>query len=221
MNASASNQPNQKIEIGQQVIQARVPPGNGQYPVFVMLHGWTGDENSMWIFASRLPAEAILLSPRGLYVSPRGGYSWYPKIDRDWPRISDFDEAISALVRILSPEYFPQGDFSQLRLVGFSQGAALAYCFAFSQQKSLRALAGLSGFMPEGVSSSGNNHWLEGLPVFIAHGTQDELVPVERARRSAQIFQEAGAVVSYCEHEAGHKLNASCFRSMEIFFEQN
>lgn len=85
----------------------------------------------------------------------------------------------------------------------------------------MHALAGLSGFMPDGTLNLIKDRPLEGTPVFVAHGKQDELVPLERARLSVDVLQNAGAVVSYCEHEAGHKLNAACFRSMQVFFEQN
>jgi phospholipase/carboxylesterase len=213
--------PTHRLEINNLVIQARIPPGDGPRPVFVMLHGWTGDENSMWIFASRLPENAILLAPRGLYVSPLGGFSWYPKINQTWPELNDFETAIAALVEVLALEHFPDGDFSQLRLLGFSQGAAFAYAFALARAKSLRSLAGLSGFVPDGASRSVETQPLADLPVFVAHGIQDQLVPIERARQSVAALQQAGAVVSYCEHQAGHKLNAECFRSLQIFFQQN
>ena len=47
-------------------VRYRGPQGTGYHAVILLLHGWTGDENSMWIFASRLPDQAILISPRGL-----------------------------------------------------------------------------------------------------------------------------------------------------------
>jgi phospholipase/carboxylesterase len=213
--------PTHRLEINNLVIQARIPPGDGPHPVFMMLHGWTGDENSMWIFASRLPRNAILLSPRGLFDSPMGGYSWYPKLDKAWPVLNDFEAAIAVLTEVLSNLYFPKGDFSQLRMVGFSQGAALVYSFAMTRAKQLRALAGLSGFVPEGAARLTDEQPLKNVAIFIAHGKQDHLVPVERARQGVEVLQQAGAVVSYCEHEASHKLNADCFRSMQIFFQQN
>jgi phospholipase/carboxylesterase len=54
--------------------------------------------------------------------------------------------------------------------------------------------------------------------VFIAHGTTDNLVPVEMARESANLLKQAGANVTYCEEEVGHKLSAPCFRGLEAFF---
>ncbi len=221
MGALDNYHPTHRLEINDLVIQARIPTGDFPHPVFVMLHGWTGDENSMWIFASRLPADAILLSPRGLYESPLGGYSWYPKLGKPWPDLDDFETAIAALTGVLSIDNFPQGDFSQLRLVGFSQGAAFTYCFALAQTIQIRALAGLSGFAPEGASRLVEDQPLKDMPVFIAHGLQDQLVPIERARQSVAILEQAGAIVSYCEHQAGHKLNADCFRSLQVFFQKN
>jgi phospholipase/carboxylesterase len=213
--------PTHRVEIDNLVIQARLPSGTGPFPVFVMLHGWTGDEDSMWIFSSRLPVNTILLSPRGLFESPSGGYSWYPKLDKAWPVLNDFEAAITVLNEVLAIDYFPTGDFSQLRLLGFSQGAALVYSFALTQGKRLRAIAGLSGFVPEGAARLANGYPLSDVAVFIAHGTKDQLVPIERARQGVAILEQAGAHVSYCEHEAGHKLNADCFRSLQIFFQQN
>ena len=215
------HRPTHRLQVNNLVIQARIPPGDGPFPVFVMLHGWTGDENSMWIFASRLPANVILLSPRGLYESPLGGYSWYPKLDKVWPVLSDFETSIEALAEVLSIDYFPAGNFSQLRMLGFSQGAALVYSFALHRAKQLRAIAGLSGFVPEGAENQIVGLPLQGVAVFMAHGTKDKLVPVERARQGVAVLEQAGAQVSYCEHEAGHKLNANCFRSLQIFFQQN
>jgi len=225
MEASEFPQSLQQLEIGNILLRARLPSGDGQQPVFVMLHGWTGDETSMWIFAARLPANALLLAPRGLYESPMGGYSWYPRLEHTWPEIDDFEPAISALARLLSSAdfslHFPHGDISQLRLLGFSQGAALAYSFALRQALPLQALAALSGFAPDGVANLVDGRPLDRLPVFIAHGERDQLVPIARARQSVEILQQAGAVVSYCEHDAGHKLNAACFRSLQIFFQHN
>jgi len=58
------------------------------------------------------------------------------------------------------------------------------------------------------------------MPIFISLGTLYSLVPVERARQAASVLQLAGASVSYCEEEVGHKLSASCFRGLENYFSE-
>ena len=49
--------------------------------------------------------------------------------------------------------------------------------------------------------------WLAGLPVFIAHGTRDETVPLSAAQRTRDIYRRLGAVVIYGEYSVGHKAN--------------
>ena len=74
--------------------------------------------------------------------------------------------------------------------------------------------------MPEGADRFISRQPLQGKRVFVAHGNQDELVPVERARRSVELLKQAGARVTYCEHQVGHKLGAACFRSLQTFFRE-
>jgi phospholipase/carboxylesterase len=183
-----------------------------------MLHGWTGDENSMWVFASRLPKGALLIAPRGLYSTMGPGYSWHPEISKPWPWLNDFMPAVEAIFDTISSKNIPDGDFSELHIFGFSQGAALAYSMAITHPERVASLVGLSGFLPDGVSTWLSNDRLKGLPVFIAHGTADELVPIERARISIDLLEKAGASVTYCEDAVGHKLSTKCFRGLEAFY---
>lgn len=186
-----------------------------------MIHGWTGDENSMWVFSSRLPRSALLIAPRGLYPNQGvSGYSWHADLPKPWPWVNDFQPAVEKLLSTISSRYFPQGDFSTLHLIGFSQGAALAYSIAITHPGQIASLAGLSGFLPDGASGWLANERLKGLPVFVAHGTQDERVPVEKARMSVSLLESAGADVIYCEDDVGHKLSAKCFRGLEAFYKK-
>ena len=205
--------------IGDWVVRTRQPPGEGPHPVLLLLHGWTGDENSMWIFASRLPEDAYLIAPRGLYRTKLGGYGWQAQGSHFWPSVDDFHPAIERLLHLLQPKNFPGADLKDLRIAGFSQGAALTYTIALLHPHLVRSLAGLSGFLPGGVSPLVEGQPLRGKAVFVAHGTQDERVPVEKARHAVQVLETAGARVSYCEDDVGHKLSLTCFKGLEAFFE--
>jgi phospholipase/carboxylesterase len=211
---------NKVTSINNHVLRVQQPTGEGPFPVLVLLHGWTGDENSMWVFATRLPKHTLLIAPRGFYKTKSAGYSWHPEVSKPWPWISDFIPAVESLTSILSSDYFPVGNFSELHIIGFSQGAALAYVIAAMHPERVATLAGLSGFLPEDASSWLNSNSLSNLPIFIAHGTVDDLVPIERARRSVAMLQDAGAIVTYCEDDVGHKLSAKCFRGLEAFYEK-
>jgi phospholipase/carboxylesterase len=172
----------------------------------------------MWVFAARLPKDYLLIAPRGMYPTSRGGYGWHPRDEQGEAWVDDFRPAIEALLELLTPDRFPKANFSQLRLVGFSQGAALTYTFAFLYPGQVISLAGLAGFMPEGASALARNKPLKEKPVFVAHGTKDDQVPIERGRQAVEILELAGAQVVYCEDEVGHKLSAACFRGLQTFF---
>ncbi|OGN92861.1 MAG: hypothetical protein A2Y88_06880 [Chloroflexi bacterium RBG_13_48_10] len=209
-----------KISIHNWVMRVKRPDGVGPFPVVLMLHGWTGDENSMWVFAPKLLKNALLIAPRGIFSTKGTGYSWHPEISKPWPWVNDFIPAVDKILDVISSRNFPDGDFSELHLIGFSQGAALACSLSIMYPEKVTTLAGLSGFLPDGASTWLRNDRLKGLPVFIAHGTEDNRVPIDRARTSVGLLQDAGATVTYCEDNVGHKLSAKCFHGLEAFYEK-
>ena len=201
-----------------QVVLVSKPDSPGPHPVFLLLHGLTGDERSMWVFTARLPKGSLLIAPRGIYNARPKGYSWSSAEQKGWSRIIDFYNAFDSLSRLFSPQNFPEADFTRLNLVGFSQGAALALSLLLLHPELIQSAAGLSGFLPEGSEGLAVSHPLSGKRIFLAHGTLDKQVPIAMGRRVAEILELAGAIVTYCEDEVDHKLSASCFRGLEAFF---
>lgn len=197
------------------IYRQRLPSSPPPHPLILLLHGWTGDENVMWVFASRLPKSAWLAAPRGLFPALPGGYGWQPHRVGSWPAVDGFLPAVTALQAFLRVENFPSADLDHIHLIGFSQGAALSFAFAHYYPQRVASIAALSGFMPSGMQPP---FPFAHIPVFWAHGTQDELVPIERARRAVQALQESQFQVDYCEHEVGHKLNAACFSGLQAFY---
>ena len=196
---------------------ARREPGH----LVLLLHGWTGDEDSMWILARNLPDRHIALAPRAPFSAPEGGFSWRDIQPGSWgfPSLEDLRPAAEALLEFVDGWSASAGvDAGRMDLLGFSQGAAMCCVLACLFPDRVRALAALSGFVPDGVEAAFSPAALAGKPVFIAHGRQDDMVPPERARRSAALLRAAGAQVSYCESDGGHKVSRECLRAMEAFF---
>lgn len=216
---------NGRLERGDWVLQFHLPEERKQnLPVYLLLHGWTGDESVMWVFANRLPDHYLMVAPRGLYPTPLGGYGWQPKLSSRWPDYQTLlppAEKLQALLDDLAGEdTFQQADFTQLHLMGFSQGAALAYTYALTYPGKVQSLVGLAGFMPGEVKSMVEKQPLNGVPAFVAHGNQDDTIPVARARQSVELLERAGARVTYCEDDVGHKLGSNCFRAMREFVDR-
>ena len=209
----------QKLQIEHWTVRVRKPEGEGPHPIMLLLHGWMGDENAMWVFASRLPKNLLLVAPRAPHPAPNQGYSWINHRSAAFATLADFDPAVDALLDLLALRPgAPNQDFGEISLLGFSQGAALAYAFAARHPDRVRSLAGLAGFVPHGVEALCPGHPFSGKPIFVAHGTQDQIVPVTMARQGVRILERCGAHVTYCEDQVGHKVSAGCFRAMDGFF---
>jgi phospholipase/carboxylesterase len=102
-------------------------------------------------------------------------------------------------------------------LVGFSQGAALAYAYTLVYPEKVSRTAGLAGFLPAGAERYFAGCPLSGKQIFIAHGTRDDTVPIGAAERAVHGLEEAGAQVEYCTSDMGHKLSSRCLHSLEQF----
>lgn len=189
----------------------------------LLLHGWTGDENSMWVFARKFPADLWIAAPRAPHPAEGSGYSWraIQPGTRGLPTLSELKPAADSLIHLVDDVSASIGvDAEQFDLAGFSQGGALVNALTLLHPERIRRAAVLAGFMPGGVDDWLARRVLADKPIFVAHGTQDELVPLERAQQSVKLLQQAGARVTFCEAEVGHKVSADCLRGLETFFEK-
>lgn len=205
-------------KIGDWVVRQRIPDEEGPHRLLLLLHGWTGDENSMWIFTPRLPGDYLIIAPRGITHTPMGGYGWERKGVENWPTAPDFDESVDGLLKLVASLSFPGLDNGKFNLMGFSQGAALAYTMILKHPERIDKLAGLSGFLPRGLEDEIAQKSLADKHLFVAHGRNDELVSIEKARETVRNLKIAGSEVNYCEEDIGHKLSAGCFRALDNYF---
>jgi phospholipase/carboxylesterase len=189
--------------------------------LLLMLHGWTGDENSMWIFARRLPGHLAVLAPRAPFPASDRGYSWRENVTGTWrlPEFEDFRSSAEALFNFVEDWSRSEGLATcQFNLAGFSQGAALGYVMTLLRPQKIQSLAALSGFLPNGGEEILSKLHLDSKPIYISHGRQDDMVPVDEARKAAGMFENSGAQVNYCETDIGHKVSMDCFSGLAEFF---
>lgn len=200
-------------------LRVRVPRSPKR--LLLMIHGFTGDENSMWIFARDLPSHYLIVAPRGPHDAETGGYSWRPPHPETFgrPSLEQLQPAAEALIRLVDAYALSAGmDASVFDLMGFSQGAALSNLLAFLHPSRIRKIGILAGFLPSGLENLIPGRPLEGKPFFVAHGTRDELITIDRARASIALLEQAGARVTYCEDGVGHKVSVTCLRALKDFF---
>nr|BAL44369.1 serine esterase [uncultured bacterium]BAL56567.1 serine esterase [uncultured Chloroflexota bacterium] len=210
----------QWLEFNGWVLRLSAPQGQGK-GLALLLHGWTGDENSMWVLAPQSLSQHWVVAPRAPFPTQPSGYSWRPLLERrGWPHLEDLRPAAAKLYHLaealgaeLDLPAFP------LDLIGFSQGAATAAVFLLLYPHQVGKAALLSGFLPTGSEDLLSSGRLKGKEVFIAHGLQDEMVPYAWAESMAQALRECGASVTFCVDEVGHKVSAVCAKALQEFFE--
>ena len=188
--------------------------------LLLLIHGWTGDENSMWVFARKLPSNYWILAPRAPHATKPAGYSWrLPPPERDsGPDLEALRLSAEALISLVDAYSTDQGfQAGTFDVMGFSQGAALAGALTLLFPSRIGKAALLAGFIPKGAETLVSAHRLEGVRIFSAHGSMDEMVDIEMARRAVQLLEAAGAVVTVCEDEVGHRVSAGCLRGLQAF----
>lgn len=188
--------------------------------LLVMIHGWTGDENSMWIFTRGFSADYWIAAPRAPHPAEPSGFSWRPNQPQTQgrPSLETLLPSAEGLIRLID-EYSAtvKLDARQFDVMGFSQGAAMVNLMGMLYPERIRKMGVLAGFVPSGLEDLVAKKPLAGKNVFVAHGTLDQLVPIDRARASMRVLEQAGAQVIYCEDEVGHKLSANCLRALEAY----
>jgi phospholipase/carboxylesterase len=196
-------------------------PSQKPVRVMVLLHGWTGDERSMWFFTKNLGEDYWLIAPRAPYPAPQGGFSWRPLTPSTSfpPTYEQLQPSAAGLYDLIERWGIANSvEVSQVDMMGFSQGAAMTVTFALTYPQRVRKFAVLSGFAPGAIDNLVMTKPLAGKSAFIAHGSSDEMVPIDMAHQTQVILEQAGSEVTFCEANVGHKVSADCSRALGLFF---
>jgi phospholipase/carboxylesterase len=183
----------------------------------LLIHGKTGNELVMWIFTQKLPPNYWLLAPRAPVELEPGSYAWVPESDH-LSRYHELQQPARNLKVAYEQWTLETGAPSEsVDVMGFSQGAAMAYTLAAEYPQWVNRVIALAGFLPSVEAMPGPYAALRGKRIYIAHGARDETIPVENAQTAARELNQVGADVTYCESDVGHKMSADCLRGLAEF----
>ncbi len=198
------------------IISALQPVGIPSNPPLILLHGLSGDENSVKPLTYNIKRNRWLISLRGLLPAADQGYAWAPAKTRDQ---AGFSPSVLALKQEWPNIRSLLGiDSDVVDLLGFSQGAAFSSLLLLAYPNWIRRAALVSGFIPT-LEPTFPLPSLAGHRVLVSHGTQDEVVPFADAQRSTEFLISLSADVVFCKSNTRHKIGAYCLEQLETFFD--
>ena len=194
-------------------------------PLLLLLHGYGSNEADLFSFASELPEEYYIISARAPYDLQYGSYAWYAiNIDADQNKFSDNEQAIKSrdlvvhFIEELIANYAI--DTNKVTLLGFSQGTVLSYAVALSHPDKIQKVVALSGYVSEPILEKDYlKNDLSKLKIFASHGTVDQVIPVEWARKSKPFLEKLGVNLTYKEYPIGHGVSPQNFYDLKKWLE--
>lgn len=195
-------------------------------PLLIMCHGYGSDENDLFSFASELPEELFIVSLRAPYPMQPFGNAWYAiNFDAEKGKWNDNEQAeqsvglISEFIDYACDAY--PVDANNVTLLGFSQGTILSYAVALNYPDKVKNIVALSGYinediLPDSIEVQSVNH----LNFFCSHGSADQVIPIEWARKTPSFLDALNINHIYKEYPVGHGVAPQNFYDFKDWLKQ-
>ena len=139
--------------------------------------------------------------------------AWYdiygigPDTPEDSEGIKESSNMLVELINKIKSEH-PK---TQIKLMGFSQGGALALYTAITNPELCTDILGLSTYLPLAKELISNNNIINNkkkspLKINLMHGTQDNTIDIKYAELSQQTLQQLGYETSLSKYQMGHEV---------------
>ncbi len=121
-------------------------------------------------------------------------------IERD-----DFFESVDDLDALIQNEMESGMPSERILLAGFSQGGAISLHTGLTYGKHLAGILALSSYLPTADSIAEEISLVnKDIPIMMAHGTMDPMIPMAHAVRTKQVLRRLGYQISWHEYPIMH-----------------
>ncbi|MBI1765474.1 MAG: alpha/beta fold hydrolase [Acidobacteria bacterium] len=193
--------------------------GDEKAPLLLLLHGYGANEDDLFGLAPYVDERFLVISARAPVRLGLGMHAWFrlgftPEGILIDPH--EVEQARTILRRFLDEllAAYPV-DTNAIYLLGFSQGAMMGLDLALREPELIAGVAALSGrIMPSSLETLAEPDRLIGLPVFVAHGTEDNILPISHGRATRERLGELPVSLTYREYEMGHTISGDSLREV-------
>lgn len=197
-----------------------VETGDRPMASLIVLHGLGADGHDFEPLAQQMDLSALgpvrWIFPHAPVrpVTINGGYrmrAWYDLLGTELQRREDEPGLRASLKKVLAlvaRERARGVAARRIVLAGFSQGCAMALLAALRCEERLAGVAGLSGYLPLANLTAAERHGANAdLPVFLAHGSLDPVVPMAAGSTTRDLLKQLGHEVEWHEYPMGHTVS--------------
>lgn len=141
-------------------------------------------------------------------MSMRG---WYDIVNADFARTKEDEvglrESLSVVTALINREIERGIPAERIFLAGFSQGCAMTLLTGLRFPKRLAGLICLSGYLPLADNTSKEASTSnKDVPILMAHGEMDQMVPLDRAQASRDYLVELGYQIDWRTYMMAHEI---------------
>lgn len=200
------------------------------YPLILLLHGRGSSGAKMVGLINALTLQDVIWARMNAPHEILGGreaYEYWP----EWTRMEG-NQDWQAKAAKLGAQWYGQivrditrrmhVDKDRVLIVGFSQGAAMAYFAAMENPALFAGAAPLGGWI---IDSYNDPSWFEGLKkhgvaLFIAHGSEDKVIEPARAKAVRDQATAAGIDVEMKMYPAGHTVSKGMLEDLGAWIQR-
>ncbi len=153
---------------------------------------------------------------------------WFDIVDMDFDMrrsetedragVEHSTEIVKALIEQENQRGIPT---EKIILAGFSQGGAIALFAGLRLESRLAGIIGLSTYLPASATTAEElSDANKSTPLFMAHGTQDPIIPIHSATQSYEMLVELGYEIEWHTYDMPHSVSQEEIRHISNFLNQ-
>jgi phospholipase/carboxylesterase len=196
-------------------------------PVIIMLHGYGSNEEDLFALAKSFDTRFITFSLRAPFIAEGQGFSWYKleflpdkKFKYDYKEVKTSREKILSFISNACKIY--KADSTQVFIMGFSQGAIMAYDLSLFKPEKIKGVLALSGkLLEESKKIKFDALKVSKVKFFIAHGNMDNVIEYKEAEEASKFFQNNKNNVTFKTYEMPHSINGKELNDIKTWLKGN
>ncbi|GEM_PF-3295421 len=185
-----------------------------QLPIIIGLHGYGSSERQLeTLVPLTIEQPYIYVAPRAFEAVDNGGYGWYPVSVKHntfninttaiAPALDDVATIIKELVAIYN------ADPAQVFVVGYSMGGSVSMMLALTHPNIATAFVAMAGiYDPAILTQLAPDEYLRGVPLFVGHGTLDNLISTSDIQSATEFMKSHDMLVTLKQYRIPHVVGA-------------